>query len=218
MAIKTYAKGDSTKLSANFQVSEFACHGCGCCDSVLVDEQLVTYLQQIRHHFGASVTVNSGYRCTVHNKAVGGASRSLHLKGMAADISVKGIQPLQVARFAETIGVRGIGLYETAKDGYFVHIDTRDKQGFWYGSAQESRQTFQEAKISTITLPLLKKGSRGDPVVSLQVLLTAKGHSCAADGIFGSETEQAVLAFQKAEGLDADGIVGPMTWKAVLGV
>ena len=51
MAIKTYAKGSNTKLSANFNSSEFDCHGSGCCSSTLVDDKLVTYLQQIREHF-----------------------------------------------------------------------------------------------------------------------------------------------------------------------
>ena len=218
MAVKTYAKGDHAMLSADFRVSEFACHGCGCCDTVMVDEQLVTYLQQIRDHFGTAVTVNSGYRCAAHNKAVGGVGSSLHTKGMAADIAVKGIRPLEVARFAETIGVKGIGLYETAKDGFFVHIDTREKKGFWYGGAQESRKTFQETKKCTLALPLLQKNSRGEPVLSLQALLTARGHSCAVDGIFGCETDKAVRAFQEARGLVADGIVGPATWATILGV
>jgi len=32
------------------------------------------------------------------------------------------------------------------------------------------------------------------------------------DGIFGSKTKTAVLAFQNANGLGTDGIVGPLTW------
>lgn len=36
------------------------------------------------------------------------------------------------------------------------------------------------------------------------------------DGEFGTATEQAVRAFQRANGLAEDGIVGPMTWKRLL--
>ena len=73
MAIRVYQKGEKTKLSENFNVSEFACHGNGCCTTVQIDEQLVTFLQMIRDHFGKPVTITSGYRCPDHNKSVNGA-------------------------------------------------------------------------------------------------------------------------------------------------
>ena len=63
------------------------------------------------------------------------------------------------------------------------------------------------------TQPMLRTGSRGDAVRKLQELLNAKGYTCGSvDGIFGSKTCAAVLAFQKANGLAADGIVGSLTW------
>ena len=63
------------------------------------------------------------------------------------------------------------------------------------------------------TQPMLRTGSRGDAVRKLQELLNALGYDCGSvDGIFGSKTKAAVLAFQKANGLAADGIVGPLTW------
>ena len=63
------------------------------------------------------------------------------------------------------------------------------------------------------TQPMLRTGSRGDAVRKLQEMLIAKGYTCGnVDGIFGSKTYAAVLAFQKANGLPADGIVGPLTW------
>ena len=63
------------------------------------------------------------------------------------------------------------------------------------------------------TQPMLRTGSCGDAVRKLQELLNAKGYTCGnVDGIFGSKTYAAVLAFQKANGLAADGIVGPLTW------
>ena len=60
--------------------------------------------------------------------------------------------------------------------------------------------------------PLVKRGSKIFPVRPLQQLLRARKHPVAVDGIFGPNTESAVKAFQKAQGLAADGIVGPQTW------
>ena len=74
----------------------------------------------------------------------------------------------------------------------------------------------KEVGIST-----LKKGSEGKTVKALQILLIGYGHSCGscgADGDFGSATQKAVIAYQKANGLEADGIVGPLTWAKLLGV
>ena len=63
---------------------------------------------------------------------------------------------------------------------------------------------------------LLIKGARGDQVIELQKLLAAQGfYKGAVDGIFGRGTEAAVLAFQRAKGLDADGKVGAKTWAAL---
>ena len=61
--------------------------------------------------------------------------------------------------------------------------------------------------------PMVSYGSRGDAVRKLQELLNALGYDCGSvDGIFGSKTKTAVLAFQNANGLGTDGIVGPLTW------
>ena len=69
------------------------------------------------------------------------------------------------------------------------------------------------ASTAAGTQPTVYRGSRGDAVRKLQELLNKKGFDCGAvDGIFGSKTYAAVVAFQKANGLGADGIVGPLTW------
>lgn len=151
MAIKTYKKGTATTLSTNFKSTEFDCHGSNCCTGTLIDEKLVNYVQQIRTHFGKSVTISSGYRCATHNKSVGGATASYHTKGQAADIVVSGVTPAEVAKYAESIGILGIGLYETNSDGHFVHIDTRTSKSFWYGQGQASRSTFGGAGTAATT-------------------------------------------------------------------
>lgn len=55
---------------------------------------------------------------------------------------------------------------------------------------------------------ILKKGSKGEKVKILQRLL-----HLYVDGIFGTNTEEAVINFQKENNLAADGIVGEKTWK-----
>ena len=149
MAVKTYTKGTATKLSTNFKSTEFDCHGAGCCSKTLIDDKLVEYLQKIRDHFGKPVNVSSAYRCATHNKNVGGVTGSRHMKGQAADIYITGVKPAEIAKYAESIGILGIGLYETDKDGHFVHVDTRTTKSFWYGQAQAKRTTF--GGVVTIT-------------------------------------------------------------------
>jgi murein L,D-transpeptidase YcbB/YkuD len=61
------------------------------------------------------------------------------------------------------------------------------------------------------TSSLLKVGSRGSSVTDLQNQLRAAGYSIAADGIFGSQTQAAVIDFQRKNNLAVDGIVGSQT-------
>ena len=215
MAVKNYKKGADTKLSANFRVSEFDCNGVGCCAETKIDDKLVAYLQKIRDHFGASVTLASGYRCQTHNaKVANAASKSRHIYGMAADIKVKGVAPAEVAKYAESIGVLGIGLYDSDADGHFVHIDTRETKSFWLGHAQKKCQSFGGALVKTVQvqLPQLQMGDRGDGVKALQKLL-----GVSADGVFGAATDTALRNAQKAAGLTVDGICGAKTWSKLLG-
>src|SRR5699024_3128610 len=64
--------------------------------------------------------------------------------------------------------------------------------------------------------PTLRKGSRGSYVVELQERLKDAGFNPGAvDGIFGDQTERAVINFQRSANLTRDGIVGPKTWNAL---
>ena len=216
--IRTYTQKDAGKrLSKNFTVGEFLCR-CGC-GRALVDDALVERLQQIRDHFGEEVIITGPYRCEKHNKAAGGAAGSLHVKGMAADIVVNAVAPAEVAKYAESIGVKGIGLYE-GKDGDFVHIDTREKKSFWYGHAQEPRTTFGGAPKQTFTVEIsvLRRGCEGDEVRALQAQLVGYGYPIVADGIYGAKTENAVMCYQEDNGLIADGIAGHDTRTHMMGL
>lgn len=111
--------------TAHFKESELACK---CCGATKPNSEIMAVLQLIRIHFNAPVTATSGYRCPKHNKAVGGAEKSKHMEGIAADIQVKGIDPLEVHHFIDSIfpNSYGLGYYKT-----FTHIDVRPTKARW---------------------------------------------------------------------------------------
>lgn len=114
------------QLSPHFRLAEFASRDGA--DKVLVDDDLVTLLEQIREAAGGAVTINSAYRTPAHNAAQGGVSNSQHVYGRAADIVVAGASPLLVGQIAEYYLDRrgGIGVYRT-----FTHVDTRSIRSRW---------------------------------------------------------------------------------------
>ena len=124
----TYSKSKdgNTYLSAHFKVSEFACRDGN--DTILIDQQLVYYLELIREHFGKPVTINSAYRTQSYNAKVRGADKSQHMYGRAADIVVSGVSPSAVYAYADSIGMPGLGKYSS-----FTHIDTRSSKSRWTG-------------------------------------------------------------------------------------
>ncbi len=77
-------------LSKHFSRKEFKCK-CGKCDYDTIDAELLVILEDVREHFGKPVIINSGNRCPTHNKNVGGATNSYHVRGRAADIVIKGV-------------------------------------------------------------------------------------------------------------------------------
>ena len=69
----------------------------------------------------------------------------------------------------------------------------------------------QQAEAATY-----RQGSSGEQVRIIQTKLKNWGYyDGAVDGIYGSQTAQAVKYFQRKNGLTADGIAGPATLKAL---
>ena len=73
------------------------------------------------------------------------------------------------------------------------------------------------AALSGISDQVLRRGARGPSVQTLQAALEALGYDVGtADGSFGEDTRQAVIAFQRVAGLNADGVAGPATIRAMM--
>lgn len=58
-------------------------------------------------------------------------------------------------------------------------------------------------------------GSKGSDVTELQKLLNQNGANLQVDGVFGKNTQNAVMEHQKRYALSQDGIVGPQTWESL---
>lgn len=101
--------------SLHFRAAEFACPHCR---ESFVRPRLLHVLERLRERTGHPLPIVSGYRCPVHNRAVGGARNSQHVYGSAADIP----SHLATVHDAEMSGAVGIG----RKGLWAVHVDVRD--------------------------------------------------------------------------------------------
>ena len=90
---------------------------------------MLTCLEQFRAAINKPILINHGphthrgYRSCTENASVAGGKQSMHLQGVAADCTIKGVKPEDLAKAAEASGLfSGIGLY---LEKNFVHLDIR---------------------------------------------------------------------------------------------
>ena len=112
-------------ISKHFNRSEFACKDK--CGMDTVDAELLSMLEDVRHHFNQPVIITSANRCVHHNRIVGGGEFSQHLKSRAADIVVKNVHPEDVYNYLD-MKYENIGL---GKYTDFTHVDSRGKKARW---------------------------------------------------------------------------------------
>lgn len=115
-------------ISKHFNREEFSCN-CGCGFST-VDKGTLKLLEEVREHFDQPVIVTSGCRCPEYNRKVGGASKSKHVEGLAADIQVIGVEAKEVFDFLDGKypNQYGLGSYSS-----FTHVDARPHKARWGG-------------------------------------------------------------------------------------
>ncbi|MDP4143689.1 MAG: LysM peptidoglycan-binding domain-containing protein [Bacillota bacterium] len=115
-------------------------------------------------------------------------------------------------------------IFNLTADG-IVGRETWNKISFIYVAVAKLASLDSEGTALGIgTVPpnsILRVGSSGVDVIILQYIISFISEfyttipELAQDGIFGSQTAQAVIAFQQMMGLAPNGIVGPPTWSAL---
>ncbi|MDR0738809.1 MAG: peptidoglycan-binding protein [Oscillospiraceae bacterium] len=140
--VKAYslARDGNTRVSANFKVGEFACSDGS--DFILISNNLLGVLENIRSRFSRPVKINSGYRTTAHNARLGAVPNSQHRYGTAADIVVDGVSGKDLYEYADKnipeIVRGGLGAYYQPghKDdpnfrSNMIHVDVRSTRARW---------------------------------------------------------------------------------------
>jgi peptidoglycan hydrolase-like protein with peptidoglycan-binding domain len=119
--------------------------------------------------------------------------------------------------------LQAAGFFEGAVDGVFGARTKAAVMAFQRARGLEvdgiaSPRTWAalDTRRGTGLRPVLKRGDCEPVVLVLQKVLATHGFEAGSeDGLFCPKTERAVMAFQRAKGLEADGIVGPKTWNAL---
>ena len=133
--IKTFKSTDKTQLTTHFNVSEFRCK-CGGSHDTKLDTDLSDKLEKLHTALNClKIIINSGYRCSAHDKNVGGSGTGQHVNGCAADIvcydkSGNRISSKKVCCAAQDLGFSGIANIDSTYTA--THVDTRTSN-FWKG-------------------------------------------------------------------------------------
>lgn len=134
MSVKTYKSTDKNKLTEHFKVSEFRCK-CGGTHNTLISQELADKLEQLRTALKCSkIIINSGYRCSEHDRKVGGSGSGQHTTGKAADIVCYGADGKVISSKIVTCAAQDIGFSGIANiDGTYTatHVDVATRK--WYG-------------------------------------------------------------------------------------
>ena len=143
---------------------------------------------------------------------------SNHSWGTAIDLTLDGILDARGDNQVQEGLTRIAPIFNT--HGWFWGAGFRTEDAMHFEASDDLiRKWHAEGKLGGPPRPapekLLTLGDRGPDVVTLQRLLNSLGADVAEDGVFGTGTRAAVMAFQGAHGQRPDGVVGPQTLAAL---
>ena len=116
-----------TKISEHFEKKDFTCF---CCGIFNVNLNFLEKLEKARKIADIAFIVNSGYRCQIHNRKVGGDTVSSHMAGLAADLHIK----TSWHRWKIHEALIKAGFKRIGHGSDFLHVDNDDskpQEVFW---------------------------------------------------------------------------------------
>lgn len=234
MAVITYNyfADKNKKLSDHFTVGEFASpsdYNGNYPEQVPIDSSLIVLLEDVISQFECDrCDINSGYRTTACDIAVGGSGYGPHTYGCAADAYFyRDGQPIEsrlIACYLQDVGAHGIG-YCCGGNYCGTHIDTLSR--VWHGDERDYSVTVSDYYTYTGTTKSEVYGSSSGgssaPTGNSGGIKTVQDWlGVDVDGIYGNQTKtalikklQAVLNDQYGANLAVDGIFGNQTASAI---
>jgi len=112
-----------------------------------LEELVEKFIQPLRIAYGKPIIVSSGYRCEKLNKAVGGVTSSVHMRGWAADLQISG----NIAKFNEF--TEFVKKWVREKNIQFDQLITENKgKTYWLHVGLRSNNGCQRRQIKTIVV------------------------------------------------------------------
>lgn len=158
----------------------------------------------------AAIVKGAGYRLGF--KALMAVDHTSYTGNLRARLKAAGFEVLTASKYLKSDAclMRGDILLNDVGGGHTcINLTTG-------GKAETTNNGGDTVKIE---LSVLKKGSKGEQVKTLQRLLKSMGYNIGSygiDGVFGNDTSSAVIRFQSASKLETDAVVGVNTWNALL--
>lgn len=126
-----------------------------------------------------------------------------------------------IAQYNDTNDYEGIyDIWQYSSSGTVPGVPGNCDMNYGYVEYGALGQSETDKEVFTMDVTMIRKGMEGGNVKAVQQLLIANGYFCGAtgaDGIYGDNTENALLLYQEDRGLVPDAVVGPMTLSSLLG-
>ncbi len=198
--IETYYRNLSDPMPYNsngtLKVREF--RGASNSNTLWTTKRTMQSWNSQRYVWGKPIDVGFAFRRPYEG---GHSSQSQHYAGTAFDVGqlLSNTQRNALRNSAKNSGIWSY-VEPASISPTWVHFDKR----------------FGTPACSSGGFPLLKRGSISNYVLIAQDDLNTLGFRTGGlDGIFGSQTRNAVLQYQRSRGLSADGIIGCNTWRSL---
>lgn len=198
--METFFRGESEAMPYNtnntLRVREF--RGSSKSNILWTDKRTMQAWNSQRYIYGAPIYVGFVFKRPYEG---GHGSQSQHYAGTSFDVG----QNL-------TNSQRNILRNSARNSGVWTYVEPVSLSPTWV----HFDRRFGIPACSSGGYPLIRQGSKGNYVCIAQDDLNTLGYRTGGlDGVFGTQTVNAVKQYQSSRGLLADGIVGCNTWRSL---